>query len=169
MRQAGIEFQQGRVRQKGDKIVMSDYRIKIIPNNPHACIEPQKIRNAVSFLRERTLPEDISVVTQDTPMFVDCGENLEEIKCPLCGEKIDFDWWGEAMGRAAESGFADLRITMPCCHENGNLNELNYHFPCGFACVVIEILNPTVGLDAEHLKLLQELFGDAVRVIHSRL
>lgn len=148
---------------------MSDYVIKIIPARPYVGIEPEKLRNAVAFLREKTLPEDIAAVTHDTPAFVDCGGNLEEIRCPLCGRKIDLGWWGEAVSWSAEGSFADLRVKTPCCHQDSSLNDLDYHLPCGFACVEIDIWNPALKLDSGHLKALEELFGEPVRIIHSRL
>lgn len=148
---------------------MSDYVIKVIPAGTHDGIEPEKIRNAVAFLREKTLPEDIAAVTHDMPVFVDCGGNLEKIKCPLCGRKLDFGWWGEAMSSAAEGSFADLRVKTPCCRQDSSLNDLDYHFPCGFACLEIDIWNPALNLNAGDLKVLEELFGESVRIIHSRL
>lgn len=148
---------------------MSDYVIKVIPARSQTGIVPEKLQKAVEFLWEKTLPEDISAVTHDTPVFVDCGGNLEKIKCPLCGRKLDFGWWGEAMSSAAEGSFADLRVKTPCCSQDSSLNDLDYHFPCGFACVEIDIWNPGMKLDAGHLKVLEELFGESVRIIHSRL
>lgn len=73
---------------------MSDCMIKIIPTVPCFHIDSLKIQEAVKFLATKTLSEDISAVIYEPPVFVDCGVNLEEIKCNFCGKILDFAWWG---------------------------------------------------------------------------
>lgn len=43
----------------------------------------------------------IKVEINETPVFVDCGENLERISCPECSAGLDFEWWGDSMDKAA--------------------------------------------------------------------
>ena len=148
---------------------MSDCITKIIPGNPYSHIAPQLLQKVEKYLAAKIAAEDITSVVYDTPAFVDCGENLEEIKCPFCGVALDFDWWGDVMDKAAENGFVDLTVTTPCCHKGSSLNDLEYHFPCGFAFVEIDIRNPALEVNDDCLKALQELFGEPIRIIHSHL
>ena len=148
---------------------MSDCIAKIIPINSHLHIAPQMLQEAVNFLTAHALAENVAPVVYDTPAFIDCGENLEEIKCPVCGETLDFGWWGDAVDKASETSFTDLTITTPCCHENSSLNDLKYNFPCGFACTEIDMFNPTSELDDDCLKALQELIGEPIRIIYSHI
>lgn len=146
---------------------MSDYIIKIIPLNPYVHIDIPKVQQAVGFLKMSF--EDVSVATHETPVFVDCGENLEKIICPSCGAEMDFDWWQESMSAAYAKDFESLKIETPCCHRVSSLNDLEYHFPCGFACVEIDIFNPVAEPDEECLTAVQALLGEKLRVIRSRL
>ncbi len=146
---------------------MSDYMIKIIPLNPYVHIDIQKIQQAVDFLKMSF--EDVSVEAHETPAFVDCGENLEKIICPSCGTEMDFDWWQESMSAAYAKDFMSLEIETPCCHRVSSLNELEYHFPCGFACVEIDILNPVTEPDEECLAAVQSSLGEKLRVIRSHI
>ena len=146
---------------------MSDYIIKIIPLNPYTHIDSQKVQQAVDFLKMSF--EDVSVATHETPVFVDCGENLEKIICPSCGEEMDFDWWQESMSAAYAKDFVSLEIETPCCHRVSSLNELEYYFPCGFACVEIDIFNPVAEPDEECLTAVQALLGEKLRVIRSHM
>ena len=148
---------------------MSDCITKIIPANPYSHIAPQTLQEAVNYLTANALAENITSIVYDTPAFIDCGENLEEIKCPICGETLDFDWWGNAVDEAAEIGFSDLTIATPCCHKDSSLNDLKYNFPCGFACAEIDMLNPTSELDDDCLKPLRELIGEPIRIIYSHI
>lgn len=101
--------------------------------------------------------------------FVDCGSNLEEIKCPLCSAILDFGWWGESMEKAGENEFADLTVTLPCCGQNSTLHKLEYHFPCGFARAEFVIRNPEKELSDGAVKQIEELAGLPVQVIHSHI
>lgn len=146
---------------------MSNYIIKIIPANAYSHIASQKVQQAVDFLKMSF--ENISVVTHESPVFVDCGENLEKIICPFCDAEIDFGWWGEAMNVAYETDFTSLGIETPCCHKGSSLNDLKYYFPCGFARFEIDIFNPMAELDEKCLEAIQILLGEKIRVIHSHL
>ena len=146
---------------------MSDYIIKIIPVNPYAHIASQNVQQAVDFLKRSF--EDVSAVTYVTPVFVDCGENLEKIICSSCGAEMDFDWWQESMSAACAKDFVSLELETPCCHKVSSLNDLEYYFPCGFACIEIDIFNPVTEPDEECLAAVQTLLCEQLRVIHSHL
>ena len=37
----------------------------------------------------------------------------------------------------ADNSFTALEATTPCCKKQISLNDLNYNFPCGFACCLL--------------------------------
>ena len=148
---------------------MSNHIMKIIPADPYYRIAEQTKNDIVDFLASSVKADKIEVNIYDTPVFVDCGSNLESILCPLCGEAIDFDWWGDAMEAAQESEFMELSVKMPCCDGESTLNDLHYDFPCGFSCIEFCIQNPSNEPDHECLAKIQRLMGTPIRLIHAHL
>ncbi len=73
------------------------------------------------------------------------------------------------MNEASENGFHNLNLLMPCCGKKSALNELQYDFPCGFACVEFDILNTVSALNKEQLTQIAKLLGCPVRIIDSHL
>lgn len=148
---------------------MSDYIMKIIPADFTYSVTGEQAKRTLSFLRAMVKANDITFLSSETPVFVDCGSNLEMIVCPCCGEQLDFGWWGEAMNIAGKEEFKNLSITMPCCGEKSTLNDLDYEFPCGFACAEFDILNPSTDFDSQILSEVEELVGCPVRVIRAHV
>ena len=148
---------------------MSDHVVKVIPRSPQQGVPEAVLASAVRYLNGTVAADRIEAHTYETPAFIDCGSNLEEIRCSLCGNELSFDWWGEAMDIAAQTGFASLEVTMPCCGGESSLNDLKYNFPCGFACAEIELLNPTSEIDPACIAQLEAIFGFPVRLIHAHI
>ncbi|MBQ8895714.1 MAG: hypothetical protein IKM32_01755 [Clostridia bacterium] len=120
---------------------MSDCIYKIIPESPNGDISANADK-AIAYLKRKTKPEDITFTDHGKTAFIDCGENLASISCPLCDAELSFDWWGNAMNEAFENGFSELSRTLPCCNRECSLNDLKYDFPCGFAKNEITLTNP---------------------------
>ena len=148
---------------------MSDRIIKIIPSNPYYHINAQNKPKILDNLKARIIADNIELKTYDTPVFIDCGSNLERITCPICGKVIDFDWWSKAMNIAWNSNFMDLSVDLPCCGGSSTLNDLHYYFPCGFSCVELSIMNPFIELNHKSILHIQELFGIPVRCIQAHI
>ena len=148
---------------------MADTVLKIIPDGPYFRVSQEALQQAVRYLREETEADSVTCSQSETPVFVDCGGNLERITCPVCKKPIDFSWWGSAMDQAYANGFHDLRVKLPCCGEESALNALGYDSPCGFSCVSVQILNPSAHLTDRQITRIQELLGTAVRVITARV
>lgn len=148
---------------------MSDYLVKIIPAEPENKITMEAAEAITKRIYESIKSDTVEFKSEGSPFFVDCGSNLDEIKCPICGEVLDFGWWGEAMEEAGENRFLDLSVVLPCCGAKSSLNELKYHFPCGFARTVITIHNPEEGISEELLMEIERIAGISVKVIHSHL
>lgn len=78
---------EGKIENERD--VMSDYIIRIIPTNPYYHIEEEMTYKIVYNLKVGITADDIELKQYGTPVFIDCGSNLEKIICPLCGAAID--------------------------------------------------------------------------------
>ena len=148
---------------------MSDTIVKLIPVSPEACADDRRASAAAQWLEGRMKADSIRVRRWETPEFVDCGDALEEIRCPLCGGVLTFDWWGEAMDGAWKTGFRELAVTAPCCGAAVSLNDLRYRAPCGFSRLELELLNPAAPPDEETLRWLEERLGTGLRVIWAHL
>lgn len=148
---------------------MSDCILKIAPQNPFYKVSEPLLQKSRDFLEANIYCDSIEVKCCMTPIFVDCGSNLERIVCPNCHSELPFDWWGEAMNKAYESEFTSLETVLPCCGLTISLNDLEYHFPCGFACCVIEILNPVFDSEDYIIDSIQKILGINVRIIKAHI
>ena len=148
---------------------MSDHIIKIIPADPYFRLAEHKALELTEFLKSRIEADSIDALIHETPVFVDCGGNLERILCPFCKSALGFDWWGKAMNASYEHNFEKLSVTLPCCGRESSLNDLRYDFPCGFSSIEFSILNPRTELEKDCLDTLQELIGTPVRKIHAHM
>lgn len=148
---------------------MSDNIVKIVPKDPFCIISKSALHKAVVFLNANIYCDSIKFECNTTPKFVDCGSNLESITYPNCGEMLSFDWWSEAMSKAAENAFTVLETELPCCGKVISLNDLEYYFPCGFACCMIDLLNPSCDIGEGTLDTIQNLLGVNVRIIQAHI
>jgi hypothetical protein len=139
---------------------MSDYYYQLIPTIP-AYVPDDGARESA---RERfaSFVGNAAGVTMEVwehVEFVDCMGNFESVSCPVCGTLLDDDWWIRAMDAAyGEQGFADLRVTVPCCGAATSLNDLHYRFPQGFARFILSAFEPHVS-DLEDWQLCEGLFS----------
>jgi len=146
---------------------MSDNVLKLIPTVPSFL--PTK--GAQDKARKRLgsfvpIADEIKAIARREVEFIDQGGNFEKVSCPLCGRALDTEWWQEAMGKAAERGFVNLDIQLPCCQKQTSLNELGYDWPAGFARFSLEARNPGVKmLKAEQIRAVEQDLGCQLRVI----
>lgn len=148
---------------------MSDYIVKIIPRDHRLHLSESNAEKALNALRDVILPQWAEAKFYEMPQFIDCGSNLERICCPVCNRPLEFDWWGEQMDIAAREDFACLKVMLPCCEKSCSLNDLQYYFPCGFACAELAFWNPAKEPSAKDMAWLEELLGTQVRVIRAHL
>lgn len=150
---------------------MSDYYVKIIPDDPYCRVDAAAAKRVRDYLEEHMEAMSVEIETQEALAFVDSGAYLQEIACPFCSSDL-WDWWGAAMdAEAGENGlFARLDEKMlPCCGGSASLNDLKYDYPCGFACTEWVTLNPRVQLEQHHIQTVERLLGMHIKVIYSRL
>lgn len=147
---------------------MSDFITKIVPIKYDYIADEEQIQAAIMYIKEIVPDCQIGAEVFETTQFVDCGGELEKIKCPDCGEDISFDWWGVAMDAATEKEFSNLSVKLPCCGRKGSLNDLEYDLPCGFAGMEITITNMERRFCKKELDKIEELLGEKVRLILAR-
>lgn len=148
---------------------MADSILKIIPAVPINKLSEKAIVKAVDYLREKVDCDFIQFQNYETPSFIDCGSNLKNIICPICGKVINFEWWGEEMNHAAQSDFVSLMVQTPCCKRRVSLNDLIYDFPCGFACWEIDIYNPQEMIADEILNAIQGILKTDIKIVQAHL
>ncbi|WP_440300202.1 hypothetical protein [Huintestinicola butyrica] len=148
---------------------MSDNKIRIISAEYDHVPDEEAVQRTVEFLNANITADKIYYRSYDFPEFIDCGSNLEYIKCPCCNADISFEWWGEQVDKAIENDFESLDVTMPCCGKSSSLNDLKYHFPCGFACAEFVVENPESELGNENIIELEKILDTKLRVIHCHM
>jgi hypothetical protein len=147
---------------------MSGFHYRLIPTVPSYVPEApareaalERLKSFVSGARQ------VTAEVREHVEFVPAMGNFETVSCPVCGAVLDDAWWVQAMDAAySESGFTDLRVTLPCCGATSSLNDLKYHFPQGFARFVLSAVEPPVSdLDDWQVRELEELVGCTLRKI----
>lgn len=117
--------------------------LKIIPIDPYALPDEVTYRRIVNHIVKAFPKCEIAEGISDFPQFVDCGDDLEGVSCPLCKAEIDSDDWSMLMDASYDDeGFSSLSITTPCCHKPSSLNDLIYDAPCAFSCFEVDVADP---------------------------
>lgn len=139
---------------------MSDFLLRLVPNEPSFVPEQSNIARAELLLRTM-LPQADSVtstVSEDVE-FVDAGANWDGVFCPACGDDAE-PWWADAMSEAAESQFRSLAVRAPCCNQHVSLAKMRYGWPCAFSRFKLEAMNPGVqGLSPSQMAQLGSILG----------
>lgn len=151
---------------------VSDNYLTVIPTDPWWQPAEEAAERAAAvvtgLLPDRDGLGEEEVKWHDTVQVVDCGQNLERIRCPGCGAELSGQWWGQEVTLRYEEGFATLSTTPPCCGAETSLNDLVYDWPCGFARFEIDVLYPDRGwLSEEEVGRIAEALGHPVRQILS--
>lgn len=149
---------------------MSDNVLIFIPRQPDFVPSPERLAQAVHWLRDRYGGSDgVEGRVNDAIGFVDCGQNLEAVRCPGCGSDIEMGWWSDQMERSFKGGFVDRMITTPCCNLRADLNGLTYHWPAGFGRCQIQVKNPRRSVEEQEVSELESALGCALRVIQAHI
>jgi hypothetical protein len=148
---------------------MSVDTLKLIPVLPEYVPGDAMLRRACDLL-ESFFPgaKKTSCETTAEVRFIDQGQNWERVICPVCETELEPQWWAQAMDRAHQAGFADLRVNLPCCGAVSSLNDLQYELPAGFARVVLSVRDPDRDIDDKQLETLENVLGCKLRKIWAR-
>ena len=72
---------------------------------------------------------------------------------------VELNRWAESENRR------EIGVTTPCCGRATTLNDLDYVWPQGLACVAFEMLDRGRDLEPEERRQFEEALGLPVRVI----
>ena len=139
---------------------MSDNWLQFISVDPTWQPTPGAADSAAAFLRALAPDSDeINAEFKDEVEFFHPGANWSGVECPSCGADAE-GWWDDAMGVAAERGFADLTVAAPCCGAKTSLSDLRYVWPAAFGRFVLEAMNPNISeITAEQERRLADRLG----------
>lgn len=146
---------------------MSDFWINVVPESPDYVPSEEASRRAVELFR-RFAPAAEKVVAEFTEKvrFIDCGENLERVICPECGQEIEVGWWADRMGEEYEAGYPFKPVALPCCGAQKSVGDLIFDWPQGFARYSVEAMNPDIGdLSDDQLSQFATVLGCKVKKI----
>lgn len=74
------------------------------------------------------------------------------------------------MNEDYEEGFKLAKYLVPCCGGEFTLHELDYEWPEGFGCFVLDAMNPNIGkLDDKYKQEFEAILGTKVRVIYQHI
>lgn len=117
--------------------------LKFFPKDPFLLPDEDTCAEAAQAASDMFPGCAVEWASSPLPQFVDCGDSLESVKCPVCGADIDSDDWSCAMdGLYTDDGFQSLDMTAPCCGAQTSLDMLEYIAPCGFSCFEIDVIDP---------------------------
>jgi len=118
--------------------VMSDFFVKLIPEEPSYVLDGQTISKIKGL---SWCGDNVTIIVNETIQFADAGGNFERVSCPFCKTDLLIGWWQDSMDEAysIEDGFIDLDTVTPCCHKATSLHDLDYYFPQGFFTSMIEM------------------------------
>jgi hypothetical protein len=144
---------------------MSDTWLIVFPTDPLATPSEERCEAAFDLICAlRPEAEDPELHVSDSPEFFDCGGNFEAVFCPFCAAEVT-PWWMEQMDRWWEGDHHSLAVETTCCGRTTSLNDLDYRWPQGFACVAVELMNPDADFEPSELKQIEAALGVPVRLI----
>jgi hypothetical protein len=143
---------------------MSDNFTIVLPVDPFATASKECVEATLALLSKlRADAQEFELFQSDTPDFFHCGSNFDAAFCPFCQADLT-DWWIRAMNTWHEDPRL-LSVTTPCCNRVTSLNDLDYDWPQGFACVAFRLTNPSADLEPEELLQIEATLGLPVRII----
>jgi hypothetical protein len=145
---------------------MSDDWMIVLPLDPLAVPAKERAQAALDVLRTlRSKADEHELHFSEVPQFFHCGGNYQTVFCPFCETDIG-DWALDAIGAWWErADRRDLSAETPCCGRPTSLNDLDYVWPQGLACVGFELMNGGPDLEPEERERVEEALGLPVRII----
>jgi hypothetical protein len=155
-----------------ENAVYSGSKLNIIPVNPQYQPAIEQAEGVVEILKTEFPQCEIVSEIFDESVFADSGELFENVSCNVCGETMAIEDWQELMSVSFEnSRFENLEITTPCCNTKSNLNNLKYHWDCGFTTYLVSVINPEIDRQqVERIKQkLSKNLGFEIKIFQSRI
>lgn len=151
--------------------VVSQHFLLFIPLDPAHVPPASAQRLAVEILSSAMPADEVAAETDDHITFHDCGENFEDVRCPVCAvtvEQADWHRWMDAAYSSETDGFHFDDITLDCGH-SAALNDLHYDFDQGFARFALTATNPRGPVPKALLADLEAALGCKLKQIHRML
>jgi hypothetical protein len=146
-------------------VSMSDNFMIVLPVDPFAVPSKERAEATLELLSKlRPDVQEVELRTSETPEFFCCLGNFESVYCPFCQTDVE-KWWGKAMDAWWHGDRRLLSVTTPCCGRVTSLNDLDYNWPQGFACVAFELMNPDSDLEPEELQRVEKTLGLPMHVM----
>ncbi len=122
---------------------MKKYILKVFPLEFGRKFSEAEIKRIKKVLLEEwstsIIPESFQLQEFHGIQFLDCGNNLKRVTCPLCGKSIDLKKWHEFYDDAFSKEYDPMKnYDLPCEH-SFPLHALKYKEKCGFATCVISV------------------------------
>jgi hypothetical protein len=145
---------------------VSEVWLIVLPTDSLA-IPAEDRRNAAFALLCTLRPgaQDPELHVSETPVYFDCGSNFESVFCPFCAAEIKHQWWSEQMDKWWSGDRRNLAVVTPCCRRATGLNDLDYVWPQGFACVAFELMRPEGDLEPSEREQVEAVLGVPIRTI----
>ena len=161
---------------------MSDEVLKLIPEDKDFLPSIESAERARRFL-EDCFPdgEQAEIELSETVQFIDSGENLERIKCPICSESTEINpfqendagtnWWyalDESLSLSPDLN--SLNIIMPCCGKQALLQSVDFMGFAGFSKFELCIWNPYANSNTlnEQVSQVEDLLNCKLKIIWAK-
>lgn len=143
----------------------ADY-LRLVPNKPNFVPDKAAQTKAVGALQS-LLPAGSDCEARDHGhvVFIDQGENLETVICPVCSQRLrlyddpsastNLGWWYDTMDRIDDEKAENIVTKMPCCGRSAPLTSLQFDWPAAFARFELSILDPGIGENLSRNELAQ--------------
>lgn len=123
---------------------MSDNILRFVATHPEM-LPNEELTQAAARLVSRAFPaaDRVEVERHDGVRFIDCGSNLESVRCSSCGtDLLEGRIWSDLMEASWASGMTDRRVSVGCCDAIVALEDLEYYWPVAFGRFSIDVWNP---------------------------
>jgi len=151
---------------------MSDNWIRIIPDDLEYIPDQHIQKKLLSYVKQiAPKSEEIESIEYNKIQFIDCGTNLEVIKCPLCGSNLDIEWWRNQLDEQYDDeGVNIVDFILPCCKGITDISKLQYDFDQGFSKYCLEMMNPDIGLLSKvQIGEIETIMGKKIKVIYQHI
>jgi hypothetical protein len=148
---------------------MSDTFLRIIPTDP-VFVPTFEAGEMARLKLIELLPaaDEVEKIQFAEIQFVDQGGNFERLLCPYCKADLTqhMSKWFDA---ASQSRFTARKVSLPCCANSADLNDLDWQWPAGFATFMLEAKNPHLPgwLPEGAKKNLEAVLGCRLREIYA--
>jgi hypothetical protein len=139
--------------------------IKLIPAEPDFVPGNKAQDQCRKWLSAQFPDEELLLQVYPNLIFVDHGDEPEQVRCNKCGEPLDLEYWQDLMEKAHMAQFESLVFETACCHAFTSLNELQYPLPAGFARFMVDWQQPGGTFSAQDLEQLEAILGTPLKKI----